>query len=211
MKEKATELAFGADEKSQHVPAVAAWNFGAGVVAAVCFQPRPQLIAALADRVIVPPRDPRFTVHWDCAQPLRVTLDAIDRDRFINDLRPQLILADDYGAAQPTLTLAQTAPGRYELSVPAPSRQTIAKLTVEGRSIATVGVAAHYPPEFDAIGNNHANAALLARTTGGGIIESTNIAPIDFHWPTRALPLGPIATISGVAFIAGALVRWRLK
>ena len=56
-----------------------------------------------------------------------------------------------------------------------------------------------------------ANAALLAATTGGGIIESTTTTPIDFHWPTRTQPLGPIATMTGATLISVALIRWRLK
>jgi hypothetical protein len=206
----ATELASGM-AKDERVPAAAAWNIGTGAVIAAAFEPSADVTNALADRVIVPPRDPRFTITWDVAQPLRVRLDAIDNGRFINDLHPRLDLWADPSQPLATHLLAQIAPGRYELTLPAPSRQSIAKLTLDGRPLDVAAIAARYPQEFEAIGNNRSNAARLAESSGGEVIEPQRITPIEFHHVPRDISLSRLAAAAGAVLIAAAIIRWRVK
>src|SRR6185436_10812907 len=115
------------------------WNVGAGAVVAAAFTPSPALVDALVDRVSAPPRDPRFRVTHDAGRELRVTLDAIDnggsaankRDRYINHLAPRLELSTDATRSSDAVTIPQTAPGRYEISIPAPPAATFATVRVQ--------------------------------------------------------------------------------
>ena len=212
LKPQASELAHAADDET--IPAIAAWNAGAGAVISVAFRPPPDLVTALADRVTIPPRDPRFSVTWNPGARLRVTLDAVDDggSRFINNLRPIVELSDRSDASgKRAYPLEQTAPGRYEIAIMPLAQPTIARLLLGGRTIDQVPVAGRYPVEFEAIGNNHAAATKLAQLTGGSVIEPADHRPIVFRWPTRQIPLAPYAAAAGALLFTAALVRWRSR
>jgi hypothetical protein len=228
LKRDATELAegaSGADGASGtgaaaggvgNVPAIAAWNVGSGAVISAAFRPPPDLAQALADRVAAPPRDPRFRVTYDAARALRVTLDAIDnkadgaRGSYMNNLAPRLELSHDATRASHTVAMPQIAPGRYELSLPAPSMPMFASVRLNGRVIDRFAVAGRYPPEFEQIGNNRAAMTALAASSGGAVIEPSHTTPLDFRRATRPVPLATALAALGAACIAAGLVRWRM-
>src|SRR5206468_11094917 len=71
----ATELAKGKAAREaggEAVPAAAAWFSGNGAVIAVAFRAAPRVASVLAQRVALPPRDPRFKIVWDPARQLGV-------------------------------------------------------------------------------------------------------------------------------------------
>jgi hypothetical protein len=216
LKPDATELARGivqnstASDAPEPVPAVAAWNLGSGAVIAAAFSASPEVVEALADRVANPPRDPRFSIRVQHGSTITITLDAADERGFINNLSPRVQRNVDGQIEPHTSVMQQVAPGRYEARLPAASSPAILTLFVEGRPIDRFAVAGRYPPEFDAIGNDHAVMERLARETRGAVIGTAHTRPIDFHWPVRTIRLSVYAALAAAALVAGGLVRWRL-
>jgi len=184
-------------------------------VIAAAFSADGNVAAALAARVAVPPRDPRFTVTWNPGQPLHVRLDAADGSGPINDLSPQLQLTpgdpSNAGETYRTSPLRQTAPGRYEAALETPSRPGFASVRLADRrtTLDRIAVAGRYAPEFDAIGNNLPALRELARTTGGELIEPSRTTPIDFRWPVRRVRIAGYCAAAGAILVAAGLIRWR--
>jgi len=193
--------------KSPSGAMAAFWRVGSGCVAAIAFTPTDDVAEALARRIAQPPRDPRFSTQWDQGPTLRVTVDALDKDQYLNDLRLAVEIADDSGMQ--SHEVAQTAPGRYELSLPAPRQPAIVTLRDERRVIDRIAVAGRYAQEFDALGNDHDAMRLLADRTGGTVIWPGDHRPIDFHWPRRQASLTSWLSAAGAACIAAALLRAR--
>ncbi len=189
------------------------WQFGTGKVVATSFDAGPDVIGPLMKLVARSPRDPRFAINWETGSELRVTIDAADRDAFLNGLHLSLSLIDaNAGSAAPVVTaLRQIGPGSYELKTPAPRSTVFASIRDGDRTLDRVAIAGRYAPEFDAIGNDHSAMETLARRTGGGVIDPGQTRPITFAWPRRALPLMPALAALGAIFIAIGLGYWRLK
>ena len=214
LKSGATELASGRegdDASIPMLPAVAAWSIGNGAVIAAAFKADAGVISALAERVALPPRDPRFKVAWDPASRLIVTLDAADRNVHLNNLSPRLELFNSDSRSRQTMPIPQTAPGRYELSIPAPATPLFASVYVDAHPIDRLAVAGRYPSEFDQIGNDHAAMRELARSSGGEVIDPARTTPIDFRWPVRRVVLSSYLAGGGAMLVALGLLRWRLR
>jgi hypothetical protein len=210
-KNNATELAVGHAGDNEPVPAIAAWNIRSGAVLAAAFRPPTPLAQALAEIVAMPPHDPRYTVGWDTGKSLTVTLDAVDGQRFMNNLAPQLIVVSESTYFTFTQSLTQTAPGRYSITLPPPRRSILATVTLDSKPIDRVAIAERYVPEFNAIGNDRANMRRLAQLSGGEVIEPTRGEPITL--PRRTKPAMPITSplaISAIALIAASIARWKL-
>ena len=107
-------------------------------------------------------------------------------------------------------TIPQTAPGQYDLSVEAPRQPLIAIVRNNAEVLSRIAVAGRYPPEFDAIGNNHQNMTRLAERTGGQVILPSQRSPIDFRWRRKTVSLDSILAALGAVLIGLALVRWRI-
>jgi hypothetical protein len=76
----------------------------------------------------------------------------------------------------------------------------------QSRILRRFAIAGRYPPEFDAIGNNPANLKALADRTGGAVIEAGPVHPIDFHWPTKQIPLASEFAIAGFVAVGFGLI-----
>src|SRR5690606_37326368 len=101
------------------VPMIARWQFCAGRVMAAAYPMQANRAAALAELIEAQPADPRFTVSWDTADRLRVEVDAVDAQGYLNDLQLNLKLADaDAPANVRIIPLQQIAPGRYAADQP---------------------------------------------------------------------------------------------
>ena len=172
----------------------------------------------MARLIASPPRDPRFSVTWDAASKLRVTIDARDGNRYLNRLNFALDVSP--ASATPVVTsttttrasaqpIPQTGPGRYELAIDAPAVSSIATLRHDGRVIDRSAVAGRYPPEFDAIGVDRAALAELARRTGGRVIEPSDTSRIDLPAPRQGSSLVAYLAAVGALLLAAGLVRWR--
>lgn len=192
-------------------PLAAQWGVGAGQVLAAAFPANPTEIATFANRIAQPPRDPRFRVTWDPGANLRVTIDATDANRYLNEQPLELELTSIPPTTTPSqrMRIPQTAPGRYELALPAPRRPALATLRLGNQVLDRLPLAGRYPPEFDQIGNNPQTLQTLATRTAGAIIPPTQTNPIDFHWPPRSIPLRPWLATIGALLIAAGLLRWR--
>jgi hypothetical protein len=208
MKSDATPLA-EARLGTELVNPAARRRLGTGEVIAAGFVATPQEVASLAALIARPPRDARFTVSWDVGAKLRVAIDAIDGKRYLNGLSLTLDLRDESGSLN-SHAINQTAPGHYEIELPAPRAPAIAAVRHEGRLLDQFPIAARYAPEFDAIGNDHDAMHELAQRTGGAVIDIRQSTPIDFHWARRDLAIGPWLAAAAALCIAVGLVGWRL-
>ncbi|MDB5293499.1 MAG: hypothetical protein JWL69_4740, partial [Phycisphaerales bacterium] len=190
----------------------ARWNVGEGRVLALAFDAGPSLADALAQSAGRAPHDPRYRVTWETGSRLRVTVDALDGQRYLNGEKIELDLSEESesAAAAKSIAVPQIEPGRYELSLPAPRSPAFATVRVAGHVVDRIAVAGRYAPEFDAIGNDPEAMEKLARRTGGQVIPSRQTWPIDFRWPRRPISLAPLLALIGAALIALGLVRWKL-
>jgi hypothetical protein len=211
-KERTTTLAT-ASSADGALTMSALWNLGAGRATAVAFAPRGDEVEAMAALVASPPRDPRFTVTWDAARVMRITVDAIDGDKLMNGLNLVLQLFDPSGAAeQPeSRAIPQVGPGRYAIDLAAPSAPRLAAVRLGDRTIAQRAIAGRYAAEFDAIGTDRAALRALAERTGGRVIEPTDTSPIQFNWPRRRVDLASILAAAGALFVVIGLVHWKLS
>jgi hypothetical protein len=188
------------------------WRVGLGRVAAAAFPAQASQVERLASIVAAPPRDPRFSVSWDSGRELRVSIDAVDGQQLINDLRLVLALRDpDPSVAGTSQTIPQVGPGRYELSLPSPRRNLLAAVHLEERIIAQHAVAGRYAPEFEAIGTNRRSLQALADTSGGRVIEPDEDDRLDLRWPAKRVDLRSWLAAAAAAAIALGLVHWRLS
>lgn len=211
-KEQITSLAVAATKDGKQVLA-AQWNFGAGRVVAAALAPNRAEVEAMVELVTSKPRDPRFKVVWTTARDLRVTIDAIEANRYLNELNFMLELrqADDLSRTGNTRVVPQVGPGRYELSLPAPRSAAIASILLDGRLIDRQARAGRYATEFDGIGNDRGALRELAARSGGRIIEPDDHRPIDFKLPRRRVDLSSILAASGAVLIALGLIHWRIR
>jgi hypothetical protein len=209
IKSDATPLA---DVAAQSLHPVATWHFGSGTVTAAAFSTDSAEALALANQIAQSPADPRFTVEWKATSKLTVTIDAHNGSRYLNDEHLTLkIQRTDFASTQSDVVIPQSAPGRYEVTVDAPRDGGFASVEHDNRTLSRLALPTRYPPEFDAVGNDHANMHALADRTGGQVIDIRQATPIHFHWPESELPLdGYLATL-GALLIAMALIHERLK
>jgi hypothetical protein len=184
------------------------WHVGAGSVAATAFHPDPNQIKSLASLIARKPRDPRFSVRWETGSKLHVIADAVDSGKFLNYLPVSVEFVSD--AEKHSIPLQPTAPGRYELTVDSPRASQIATLRMNSEILDQFPIAGRYPPEFDAVGNNHAAMQKLADQTHGQLISPTDRALIHFNWPTIAKPLAPWLCLLAISFMCTGLIYWRL-
>jgi hypothetical protein len=209
-KDRITPLATATSGEGQQAVA-ALWSLGAGRAAAVGFSPSVQEVEAIAPLVTTPPRDPHFTVTWDVARVVRVTIDAIEDGRFLNGLDLESQVIDPAGgASRESRAIAQVAPGRYQIELPAPGTSRVAVVRLGDRVLAQRALAGRYAPEYDAIGTDRAALRALAERTGGRVIEPNDTAPIRFNWPRRRVNLVPTLATVGALLIAAGLVHWKL-
>src|SRR5581483_9043856 len=116
----------------------------------------------------------RFSVSWHDAASLHVRIDAHDDQNNLNDLKLSLEL--NPGG---TLPIPQTAPGRYEIDLPAPRVPTTATILRDGQTLDCFAVAGRYPREFDAVGNDLDALRALCERSGGKLIDPSQHGPID--------------------------------
>ena len=184
----------------------ARWRVGAGQVAAAAFVPIATEIDALTALIQSPPRDPRFRIASSTASRLRVSLDAFTNSNYLNDQNITLELFDET-AHHEIATIPQTAPGRYEIFLPSSPSPRVAIVRVNEKIVDRFAVAGHYPPEFDAIGNNHESMQILAQRTGGAVIAPSQTSPIIFA--RRSVSLVSFLASLGSFLIALGLFRWK--
>jgi len=204
IKPQATPLAVGDGNTL-----AATWRFGAGQVLSIAFSPSDAQMAALADLVAQPPRDPRLRVSWTTAATLRVTVDAVDGQRYLNNLDLTLEIWKPGGVSR--RAIPQTAPGLYEVSVAGSAGPAIATVSQGGRIIDRTALAGDYAPEFSAVGEDRAALEQLAQSTGGRVIPPEEATAIQFGWAPQAHPLAPWLAAGGAACLAGGLVIGRFR
>ena len=194
--------------RAADTPLIATWQHGLGKVTAIAYPADATTITAVSTQIETPPRDPRFAVTWENGSSLKIEVDAIDGNAFLNgqSIQSELRSADDVSQTPETNTIPQTGPGRYGLTIPTSRRARIVSVFNGTQVLARFAVSGRYAPEFDHIGNDLPALQELARRTGGRVIRSTQIGPIDFHWPLRATPLAPVLALMAFATFALALL-----
>jgi hypothetical protein len=200
-------------QKSSIAPMVARWQTGIGQVLSIAYPADVSTIQSLAEQIAQQPADPRFQVKWEAGPTLRVSVNAMDHDQYLNGQSLTLEMKDPRsGSSIPQTTLIpQTAPGMYELILPAPRSSVFVTVRQQSRVLRRFAIAGRYPPEFDAIGNNVPNLKTLADRTSGSVIEPGPVHPIDFRWPTRRTDLAGELSIAGFVLIGSALISDRYR
>jgi hypothetical protein len=209
-KDATTPLAVAATSDGD-VALAALWNLGAGRAAAAGFSDE-SVHGALVELVESPARDPRFEVWLGARDRLRVTIDALAGDRFLNELPLTLELRDasDPARASTRVPIPQVAPGRYELLGPAPRTPAIAIVRNGNEVLERHAIAGRYPPEFDAIGLNRSAVEELASRTGGRVVDPSDKRPIDFPRKDRWIDITAPLAATGALLVALGLIHWRL-
>src|SRR6185503_11508752 len=122
-------------EDNQTIVMAAMWNVGEGRVLAVAFPPTPDEIIAFVDLIAQPPADPRFRISWQHGAKLKVIVDAIDDDQYLNNL-PLALQLRPARTSQPSIyAIPQIGPGRYELVLDSLRASAIAVVEMEGRAL----------------------------------------------------------------------------
>jgi hypothetical protein len=208
-KSEATPLAEAA-LRDERITMAARWNVGEGQVAAIAFNASAGVADAVARRLQRPPHDPRFRVTVDQGSTLRVSVDATDGKTYLNGERLTLEFTADGTTGNATaLPIPQTAPGRYELATDV--RPGIARIRRGGQqTLDTVALPERYAPEFDAVGNDRAALAELARRTGGRVIEPGDTRRLELPFPRRTVSLTSWLATAGAALVCAGLIRWRV-
>ncbi len=209
--------------RNHPTPMIALWNLGQGKSLSAAYHPDSAILAALVDQISLPPHDPGFKISWNTTSTLHITIDAQDNNTSLNDLEIRLIpsLGTPHSGAlsrvgegggedlDAMLHIPQSAPGRYELTIPAPRIPTLFTLTHKNQIIDRRSIPGRYPAEFDHIGNNIPNLNELARRTGGRVIRPTETTPLHLAGTTRRIPLTSTLSITAAILIAAALLRLR--
>ncbi len=214
----ATPLAFGdplapnggISLDSAVVPLAGRQTIGNGQVLACAFTPTAPELSVLAALVAAPPRDPRYQVDWQSAGNGKVRIDAADRGRILNGLAFELRLST-LSVAAATLPFEQTAPGRYEATLPESAEPRLAKIFLAGHELDRQPIAGRYQHEFDAIGLDRAALTNLAHATGGRVIDPDVKLPIDLPRRWRDVSLTPLLAIAAAVLIAVSLVHWKRR
>jgi hypothetical protein len=210
LKRDAQLLATAADQ-SPPAPMAARWLVGRGTVVAVAFSPGDSRTQALADLIARKPRDPRLTVQWETGRNLSASIDAVDQGKSLNDLNFSLEIAGRI-SSPPEIKrdVPLISPGRYAVSIPAPARPGIATLLGPGgRIVDRIAVAGRYPPEFEALGNDHESMRRLADRSGGAVVPADDHRAIEIPWPRRDVRVTDWFCAIGGALILLGLTRWR--
>jgi hypothetical protein len=196
-----------AKENGIELPLAGFWRVGSGSVAAAAFDLDKSRAVAIADRIAVKPRDPRFSVRWESGRRVRVIVDATDGGRFLNGLPIVLMIGDD---SEKNVPLEQTGPGRYEATLAAAKDSRIATVRVGDEVIDRAALPGRYAAEFDAVGNDHAAMRELAERSGGAVVWPTDHGVIDFRWPTKEISLTAWICGLGLVLMGAGLVVWRM-
>lgn len=210
LKENATLLASG-DDAGSRTPLAAIWRFGNGMVGAAAFPASGNETDKLANLVARKPRDTGFKVFWTSGDKLSVQVESTNASQPSNNLNVSLLLGDETDITRNSklFQVPQIAPGRYETAIPAPRSAVMANVRVNEQVIDRFVVAGRYKMEFDEIGNDHARMTTLARESGGAVIETSNVSPINLPKVDRPVSLTATLASAGAACIAFALFWWK--
>lgn len=211
LKSIATPVATGTG--NNETPSLGAtWHLGQGQVSALAFGTSPSVLQPIIPKLARAPADPNFKVTWSTGPRLAVKVEAFDGHQYINNASLELEETSSLegGPSSARITIPQTAPGQYELSVEAPRQPLIATVRNNRQVLSRIAVARRYAPEFDAIGNNHQYMTRLAQLTGGQVILPSQRSPIDFHWRRKTMSLDSLLAALGSILIGLGLVRWRM-
>ena len=127
----------------------------------------------------------------------------ISSTEYLNNQALSLVLLEDVPNARALVhQVPQTAPGRYELSLAAPTTPTFASIHHGKQVLDRISLPGRYPAEFEAIGNDTEAMHKLAESTGGAVINPTDNRPIDFNFPRKQLSLSTWLAVAASLCIA---------
>ena len=177
----------------------------------MAFEPAPAFVERLSSLVSRPPHDARFHVNWETGPTLKVVVDAIDNGTFLNGQSLSLELSDGASSSGKREGIPQSAPGQYEITLPASRVACIATVRVGREVIAQRAIAGRYAPEFEVLGNDHGAMRELASRSGGAVIPPNQTGAINIHWPPRPVSLTSLLAAIGAFVIAFGLIWERVR
>ncbi len=195
------------DDAEAAWPLLAHWRRGEGRVLAAAWQAGPVLVSAWAQELESLPGDPRFTITWEAERELRIHIDALEQEACLNNLSLRAVFQLPTGRL--AHDLPQTAPGRYELTLPAPREPGTVTVWHEDRLLRRFAIPGRYAPEFEAIGNDLPAMQHLADITGGQVIAPDHTAPLNLPRPRRSLDLTAWLTAAAFASLAAGIALLR--
>ena len=167
-------------------------------------------------------------LQWDVTQSggtATVTVDAIDDSgRFLNQAGTELTILDPGAGSQP-LTLAQTAPGRYQASFPTEKKGAYHLHLVQKTAGGTLlhqqsrGLTVGYPEELRLRSTNKALLQELATATGGRFqpsvaellapqVASGSAGDPPLRTASRPVPLWPwLVALAAILFVLDVALR----
>ena len=187
-------------------PVAAEWNIGLGQVVTMAADLASQhgltnaeALTDIARRLERQSADPRFAAEFDeHADTVRLT--AVGPDGPMNGLSPRVVLGESSSAFE------AVGPGRYIAPLPRSRMSGMARVVVDGRTVARAMRAGRYAREFDAIGNDRDALTALTRRSGGAVVEAGDHRAITLPKKFVERPLGtPMSAIAMLLWIAGLL------
>lgn len=149
------------------------------------------LLPAALRWVMRPESDSRFSGNVALADSrLRLTIDARDQNGPMNLLTLTGVVQSLSSSAEARAELLQTAPGRYEATLPAMTQASLQVRDESGTLRWQKALAWQYPPELAAVGADSATLKRLAELTGGQIVDAQFVAP---H--ARAVAMGSLTPL----------------
>ncbi len=205
------QLLAQANWNDQTIPLLARWQRGTGTVLAAAWSAFLPDVEQWAQRTASLPHDPRFSVHLQSADKLRVTVDAVSVGSSKNNganthLNDQIFTLRLFESAQlHQYPVPQIAPGRYEIVLPAPATPTSLTISQDDRIIDRLAIAGRYPTEFDALGTDKMALHKLTKATGGQLISARQTSPLDLPHRHRPIQLSGYLLVGAFFFMATAL------
>ncbi len=179
------------------------------------FSGSPWLAGALAGAgrwAMRPGQDPRFTGSLERTDGvLRVEVSARADGQWMNGLvLHATAMRSAPGAAADQAEMRQTAPGRYEATLPSDGTVSVAVRLKDASTVWQGRLARTCDPEYAAIGPNWTNLRRLAELTGGRLVSSqpAEIRELTRRWSRQ--PYTPIWALLLAGALAAMLAEWAL-
>jgi hypothetical protein len=200
LRDGATQLAEVQSAEGSH-PAAAEWRVGAGRVVALPFAADASTVVAVANAYATEARDPRFASRLINDPSPTIRVEAIEDSRPMNSLELKYRVIGEAA----TLSIPQTAPGRYEITLPRSALPRIVEVMLGNRVFDRIAVAGRYAEEFDRVGINRANLQTLAERSGGSVIDELD-RTIDLPDRYRNVAIAPwLAAIGAILLMVGLI------
>ncbi len=183
---------------------IATWNAGSGKVSSIVGQTSQNDLLQIANRLRKVPSNPNY----------QITIDTIHNQLIVRLVTPGktdvISMERMTGNQVKKSVLAIESPGVYKADLPRQEEPSIIVIRAGEDVIDRQPLSAHYPAEYDQIGNNRDNLKALADRTRGKIIEPDDNKPIEFPYREMWLDLTSIFAAGAFFWMLVAMLVIRL-